>query len=113
MKPNTMNKKEILRNLQTMNTQFEKAENDLNTYMEEKRSSFPRFYFISDDDLLKILSTATEVTATEKHLSKVFEAIQKLQYSGATTPSHMISPEGEAVKFLSKSVSWNKGFPIE
>lgn len=73
-------KNEQLKILLGINENFEKAQNDLNQYMEDKRYAFPRFYFISDDELLKILSTATEIKQTEKNLSKVFEFINKLDY---------------------------------
>lgn len=79
--------------------------------MEEKRKEFPRFYFLSDDELLKILSTATDIKDTEKHISKVFEFINKLEYSHPSTVSHIISFEGEKVKV--KKVVWRKDSNIE
>lgn len=44
---------------------------------QEKRSAFPRFYFIGDDDLLEILGQATNPTVIQSHLKKLF-AGQKL-----------------------------------
>ena len=41
--------------LQTMLDRLERCQKSLNEFLEEKRSSFPRFYFIGDDDLLQIL----------------------------------------------------------
>ena len=40
--------------------------------MQEKRSAFPRFYFIGDDDLLEILGQATNPTVIQSHLKKLF-----------------------------------------
>lgn len=82
--------------------------------MELKRSKFPRFYFISDDELLLILSTATDIHDTEKNLSKVFEFINKLDYSPSNniTAIAMISFEGERVTFK-WNVTWKKGDPVE
>lgn len=45
--------------------------------MQEKRSAFPRFYFIGDDDLLEILGQATNPNVIQSHLKKLF-AGQKL-----------------------------------
>lgn len=47
--------------------------------MQEKRSAFPRFYFIGDDDLLEILGQATNPTVILSHLKKLF-AGQKLGF---------------------------------
>lgn len=44
-------------------------------YLEEKRELFPRFYFISSDELLQILATATDLKSVEKHVNKCFENI--------------------------------------
>lgn len=39
---------------------------------QEKRSAFPRFYFIGDDDLLEILGQATNPSVIQSHLKKLF-----------------------------------------
>ena len=38
----------------------------------EKRSAFPRFYFIGDDDLLEILGQSTNPSVIQSHLKKLF-----------------------------------------
>ena len=42
-----------------MADQLTRCQKSLNEFLEEKRSIFPRFYFIGDDDLLEILGQAT------------------------------------------------------
>ena len=42
-------------------------------YLEEKRAEFPRFYFISNDELLRILASSADLSIIEKLISKCFE----------------------------------------
>jgi len=44
--------------LETILSQLDMCQKALNSYLEEKRSKFSRFYFIGDDDLLEILGQA-------------------------------------------------------
>jgi dynein heavy chain len=45
----------------------------LEEYLEEKRAEFPRFYFISNDELLRILASSADLSIIEKLISKCFE----------------------------------------
>lgn len=75
----------------------------LENYLELKRTSFPRFYFLSNDELLEILANAANLNAIQKHMKKCFDNIYRL-YMGddnktSTLISGMISGEGEKVEF--------------
>ncbi|KAH8862654.1 Dynein heavy chain 6, axonemal [Schistosoma japonicum] len=81
----------------------------LEAYLESKRQVFPRFYFLSNDELLEILAQTRNPLAVQPHLRKCFDAIVKLEF-GLTSDSAnkeepvftndilaMVSPEGERV----------------
>jgi len=51
----------------------------LNKYLESKRRSFPRFYFISDDDLLEMIGRSSQPQLIQKYVKKCFEGIHTLK----------------------------------
>jgi hypothetical protein len=40
---------------------------------------FPRFYFLSDDDLLEIIGQAKDPRPINKHIKKIFEGVNELE----------------------------------
>ncbi|KAL3319655.1 Dynein heavy chain 6, axonemal [Cichlidogyrus casuarinus] len=98
---------DLMRNNNALLEQIHKC---LEAYLESKRAIFPRFYFLSNDELLEILAQTRNPLAVQPHLRKCFDAIAKLQF-GIANPNRdpkeeiqyntdihaMISPEGEVV----------------
>ena len=77
---------------------LERCQKSLNEFLEEKRSSFPRFYFIGDDDLLQILGQATKPAIIQTHLKKLFAGIYNVNFDSSDQKIiSMNSIEGEVV----------------
>ena len=92
----------ILKTLQESNKMLDLIGKHLNEYLETKRLAFPRFYFLSNDELLSILSQTKNAKAVQPHLSKCFDAMNALVFQGdADAPliTGMTSGEGEVVAF--------------
>ena len=66
--------------LAAMLDRLERCQKSLNEFLEEKRSSFPRFYFIGDDDLLQILGQASKPAVIQTHLKKLFAGIYNVNF---------------------------------
>lgn len=69
----------LLEKLSEMNTKLEEIQKSLDMYLETKRQIFPRFYFLSNDDLLEILGQSRNPEAVQPHLKKCFDNIKSLR----------------------------------
>ena len=73
--------KKLLESLRDANHMLEIVEKGLAEYLELKRMAFPRLFFLSDDELLEILSQARNPLAVQPHLKKCFENIARVSLS--------------------------------
>ncbi|CAD2215824.1 Dynein heavy chain, N-terminal region 2/Hydrolytic ATP binding site of dynein motor region/AAA domain (dynein-related subfamily), putative [Angomonas deanei] len=91
----------LLEELKTANATIDFIQKKLEDYLETKRIAFPRFYFLSNDELLSILSDVRNPQSVQPHLSKCFDSIAALTFSDeqCTQISGMKSGEGETVRF--------------
>lgn len=70
---------DFLKFLSEQNHKLEAIQKNLQQFLEAKRGNFPRFYFLSDDDLLEIIGQAKDPTPINKHIKKIFEGVDKLE----------------------------------
>lgn len=96
-----MNIPGVQRSLERLSDLLGKIQKALGEYLERERSSFPRFYFVGDEDLLEIIGNSKNILRLQKHFKKMFAGVASIILSEEQT--HVLglcSKEGEEVKFF-------------
>lgn len=93
---------ELLNKFIDSNKQMELIQRMLEDYLELKRKAFPRFYFLSNDELLEIFSQTRNPEAIQPHLRKCFDNIKSIRFEDSEMEKEkiiaMISAEPESDK---------------
>ncbi|KAF8321764.1 dynein heavy chain protein 1 [Clavulina sp. PMI_390] len=90
----------IQKSVERLADQLTKIQKALGEYLERERASFPRFYFVGDEDLLEIIGNSKEILRIVKHLKKMFAGLATITLDeDLTRIESMSSREGELVPF--------------
>ncbi|MCL4419561.1 dynein heavy chain domain-containing protein, partial [Patescibacteria group bacterium] len=66
--------------LSSVSERLDSCQKSLSDYLDTKRSSFPRFFFISDDELLSVLGNS-DPSSIQVHLLKLFDNVKEMQFA--------------------------------
>ena len=95
----------LLKRFQSNNKMLDDIQKCLEDYLETKRAAFPRFYFLSNDELLQILSQTRNPKAVQPHLRKCFDNMSSIVFKDLDKITAMISADGEEVSFSDNVVA--------
>eukprot|EP00644_Phytophthora_capsici_P007267 jgi/Phyca11/16825/fgenesh1_pg.PHYCAscaffold_22_\ len=105
--------------LHSLSERLDKCQKSLSDYLDTKRNSFPRFFFISDDELLSVLGSS-DPTSIQVHMLKLFDNVKLLTFvRNNKSVGAMESAEGEGFQFRTLSAvegpveSWMTGVEDE
>lgn len=94
----------VQKSLERLAELLHKIQKALGEYLERERISFPRFYFVGDEDLLEIIGNSNDTMRISKHFKKMFAGLAGLLMDQESTITGFTSKEGEEVR-LKKHVS--------
>jgi len=72
--------------------------------MQDKRSNFPRFYYLSNDEVLEILVNANSIALVDQHLRQSFEILRSLTMEDARFVAGVESIDGEQLHFAKRFI---------
>ena len=79
----------------------EEIQKALEAFLQKKRTAFPRFYFLSNENLIKIFAEARNPKSVQPFLPKLFDGIHTLEFAAVGQDIlAMNSIEGESISLV-------------
>ena len=88
----------VQKSLERLAELLHKIQKALGEYLERERISFPRFYFVGDEDLLEIIGNSNDTMRIAKHFRKMFAGLSGLLMDQESIITGFTSKEGEQVQ---------------
>ncbi|KAJ6102543.1 hypothetical protein N7486_004970 [Penicillium sp. IBT 16267x] len=88
----------VQKSLERLAELLNKIQKALGEYLERERVSFPRFYFVGDEDLLEIIGNANDTFRVAKHFKKMFAGLSGILMDDDNNIVGITSKEGEEVR---------------
>ncbi len=95
-----------------MSQKIKKCEKALNDYLEQKKKIFPRFYFLSNQSLLTILSNGQNPPKVCEFIGDCFDGLKTLRFKPSPNPNEfsrvadgMYSKDEEEINFTKDFVA--------
>lgn len=86
-----------------MSKHLDESQKILFSLLEKNRKEFPRFYFLSNDDLFEILGNSKDPSKVNKHIKKCFEGIKTLSFTQTfVTSVKVIKNKSIEKKYINK-----------
>ena len=109
-----LNIQNVQRSLERLADLLAKIQKALGEYLERERASFPRFYFVGDEDLLEIIGNSKNIARLQKHFKKMFAGIASVLVDESATvingnfefPSILLLICHTFLKFLTKNLKF-------
>ena len=92
----------VLDQLKNMNAILEDCNKKLEDYMNQKRAEFPRFFFLSNEELIDILANAADLNIIQLYLKVLFDALVAFEVVDEDKLNSLISGEKEMVPLKKK-----------
>ncbi|PYH83869.1 hypothetical protein BO82DRAFT_305978 [Aspergillus uvarum CBS 121591] len=94
----------VQKSLERLAELLNKIQKALGEYLERERVSFPRFYFVGDEDLLEIIGNSNDIFRVAKHFKKMFAGLSGVLMDDDNNIIGFTSKEGEEVR-LKKEIN--------
>ncbi|KAH1393997.1 dynein heavy chain [Aspergillus fumigatus] len=94
----------VQKSLERLAELLNKIQKALGEYLERERISFPRFYFVGDEDLLEIIGNSNDIFRVAKHFKKMFAGLSGVLMDDENNIVGITSKEGEEVR-LKREIS--------
>ncbi|CAK7266377.1 dynein heavy chain [Sporothrix epigloea] len=94
----------VQKSLERLAELLNKIQKALGEYLEKERVSFPRFYFVGDEDLLEMIGNSNDTMRIAKHFKKMFAGLSGLTMEDESVITGFTSKEDETVR-LKRDIS--------
>ena len=91
------NKENLTEIIKVSNNLLEEVERGLNDYIDKKKTIFPRFYFISQEDLIEIISQTKDLNKIKDNLKKIFDNIHYIELKDDRLITKILSQLQESI----------------